>query len=58
MVFDRVETDIKEKQAQLQILQNSIKSVEDAKAEKALRMEIEDLLDREDLMWAQKARTK
>ena len=58
MVFGRVETEIKEKQAHLQILQNSICSVEHAKAEKTLRMEIKDLLDREELMWAQKARTK
>ena len=58
VVFVRVETEIKEKQAHLQILQNSICSVEHAKAEKNLRMEIKDLLDREELMWAQKARTK
>lgn len=42
----------------MQILQNSINSAKDVKAEKTLRMEIEDLLDREELMWAQKARTK
>ena len=46
------------KQFQLQILQNSISSIEDAKREKSLKLEIEDLLDREELMWAQKARTK
>nr|POE55350.1 hypothetical protein CFP56_60122 [Quercus suber] len=49
-VFGRVETEIQEKKTQLQILQNSISSIEDAKAEKALRMEIETLLDREELM--------
>ncbi|KAK9991674.1 hypothetical protein SO802_026659 [Lithocarpus litseifolius] len=50
LVFGRVETEIKEKKAHLQILQDSINSVEDAKAEKALRMEIETLLDREELI--------
>ena len=58
VVFGRVENEIEKKQAQLQILQNSINSIEDAKTEKSLRMEIEESLDREELMWAQKARTK
>ena len=58
MVFGRVENEIKMKQFQLQILQNSISSIEDAKRKKSLKLEIEDLLDREELMWAQKARTK
>ena len=58
MVFGRVENEIKMKQFQLQILQNSISSIEDAKREKSLKLEIEDLFDRKELMWAQKARTK
>ena len=42
----------------LQQIQNSIKSMDDVEKEKNLREEIEVLLDREELMWAQKARTK
>ena len=58
MVFGRMENEIKMKQFQLQILQNSISSIEDAKREKSLKLKIEDLLVREELMWAQKARTR
>ena len=42
---------------QLQQLQNSINSLEDIRKERQLREEIEDLLDKEELKWAQKART-
>ena len=56
-VFGRVEIDIKSKIDQLQQLQNSINSLEDIRKERQLREEIEDLLDKEELKWAQKART-
>ena len=42
---------------QLQQLQNSINSLEDIRKERQLREEIEDLLDKEELKWTQKART-
>ena len=42
---------------QLQQLQNSINSLEDMRKERQLREEIEDLLDKEELKWDQKART-
>ena len=56
-MFGRVEIDIKSKMDQLQQLQNSINSLEDTRKERQLREEIEDLLDKEELKWAQKART-
>lgn len=56
-VFGRVECEIKLKQAQLQNIQNSINSVEDVRKEKAIREEPEVLLNREELLWAQKARS-
>ena len=37
-------------------MQNSINSLEDIRKERQLREEIEDLLDKEELKWAQKAR--
>ena len=43
------------KHAQLQNIQNSINSVEDVRKEKATREELEVLLNREELPWAQKA---
>ena len=57
-VFGKVENCIKMKQIALQHIQNSIKSMDDFQKEKNLREEIEVLLDREELMWVQKARTK
>ena len=42
---------------QLQQLQNSINSLKDIRKERQIREEIEDLLDKEELKWAQKART-
>ena len=56
-VFGRVECEIKLKQAQLQNIQNSINSVKDVRKEKATREELEVLLNREELLWAQKARS-
>ena len=38
-------------------MQNSINSFEDIRKERQLREEIEDLLDKEELKWAQKPRT-
>ena len=57
-VFGKVEVEIKRKQCQLQQLQDSIVTCEDVKRERVYREELEELLNREELMWAQKARTK
>lgn len=57
-VFGKVERDIKVMQTQLQQIQNSINSIEDVVKERALRNELEDLLNKEKLMWAQKARIR
>lgn len=57
-VFRKVERDIKVMQTQLQQTQNSINSIEDVVKERALRNELEGLLNREKLMWAQKARIR
>ena len=57
-MFGKVENGIKLKQTILQQIENSIKSMDDVQNEKNLREEIEVLLDREEFMWAQKARTK
>lgn len=57
-VFRKVERDIKVMQTQLQQIQNSINSIEDVVKERALRNELEDQLNREKLMWAQKARIR
>lgn len=57
-VFSRVETEIWRKQNQLQQIQNAINTLDDTRRERAIREELEDVLDREELLWAQKARTK
>ena len=57
-VFSRVETKIWRKQNQLQQIQNAINTLDDTRRERAIREELEDVLDREELLWAQKARTK
>lgn len=57
-VFGKVENEIKLKQSELQKIQNSISIMDDVQKEKILRKEIEVSLDREELMWAQKARAK
>ncbi|XP_023877910.1 uncharacterized protein LOC111990365 [Quercus suber] len=49
-VFGKVDYEIKLKQAQLQQIQNSIGSVEDIRKERLLRGELEELLDREEMM--------
>ena len=56
-VFGKVERDIKLKQDQLQQIQNSISTIEDVRLERSLRNDLEELLNREELMWAQKARS-
>ena len=57
-VFGKLDYEIKLKQTQLQQIQNSIRSVEDVRKERLLRGVLEELLDREEMMWAQKARTQ
>ena len=52
-----MEVEIKMKQSQLQQLQDSIVTSEDVRRERVFREELEELLNREELMWAQKART-
>ena len=42
----------------MQQIQNAINTLDDTRRERAIREELEDLLDREELLWAQKARTK
>ena len=49
-VFRKFESEIKLKQAHLQHIQISINSLEDVKGEWTLRNELEDLLNREELM--------
>lgn len=55
-VFGKVEQEIHLKQAQLQQMQNSIYTVEDVRKEKLVRADLETLMHKEDIMWAQKAR--
>lgn len=57
MVFEKVENEIKLKQNQLQQLQDSIVNAKDVRKARAFRKELEDHLDKEELTWAQKART-
>ena len=57
-MFRKLDYEIKLKQTQLQQIQNSIRSVEDVRKERLLRGVLEELLDREEMMWAQKARTQ
>ena len=55
-MFGKVERDIKLKQDQLLQIQNSISTIEDVRLERSLRNDLEEFLNREVLMWAQKAR--
>ena len=55
--FGKVEIEIKTKKSQLQQLQDSIMTSEDVRRERVYREELEELLDREELMWARKPRT-
>ncbi|XP_030933957.1 uncharacterized protein LOC115959633 [Quercus lobata] len=54
---EMVEVAIRMKQNQLQHLQDSIVTNDDVRRERVYREELEELLDREELMWALKART-
>lgn len=56
-VFGRVDRGIKDLQLKLQQIQDSIHTVEDVKLEKNLRLELESLMDKKEVMWAQKARS-
>ena len=56
-VFGKLDKEIKDKQLELQHLQNTIHTVEDVKKERDLRIDLENLMEREELMWAQKARS-
>ena len=56
-VFGKVENEIHLKQNQLKLVQNSILSLGDVKKEAELREELEILMQREEVMWAQKARS-
>ena len=56
-VFGKVEVEIKMKQNQLQHLQDSIVTNDEVRRKRACWEELEELLDREELMWALKART-
>ena len=50
-VFGKVEVEIRRKQNQLQHLQDSIVSNDDVRRERVCREELEELLDREELLW-------
>ena len=56
-VFGKVEREIKDRQKILQNLQNSVQTLMDVRNEKLLREDIENLMDREEIKWAQKARS-
>lgn len=49
-MFGKVEDEIRRKQNQLQTLQDSIVTKEDVRRERVYREELEELLDREELM--------
>ena len=56
-MFGKVERDIKLKQDQLLQIQNSISTIEDVRLERSVRNDLEELLNKEELMWPQKARS-
>ena len=56
-MFGKVENEIHLKINQLKLVQNSILSLKDVKKEAELREELEILMQREEVMWAQKARS-
>ena len=57
LVFGRLDNDIKHKLAELQEIQDSIDSLKVVRKEKSVREELEVLLNREETMRAQKARS-
>ena len=56
-MFGKVDREIKNRQLKLQQIQDSIHTVEDVRQEKELRLELEYLMDKEEIIWAQKARS-
>lgn len=56
-VFGKVDKEIRDKQRTLQEVQGSIRNVADIRVEKKLREDIENLMEKEEIMWAQKARS-
>ena len=56
-VFGKVDREIKDKQKILQNLQNSVQTLMEVRNDKLLREDIENLMDREEIKWAQKARS-
>lgn len=54
-VFVKVEQEIWHQQQLLQSIQNAIQCLDDIRSEKEIRKNLELLLEREQLMWAQKA---
>ena len=52
-----MEREIKDKQKILQNLQNSVQTLMEVRNDKLLREDIENLMDREEIKWAQKARS-
>ena len=56
-VFGKIDKEIKDKQLELQHLQNTIHTVEDVKKERDLIIDLENLMEREEIMWAQKVRS-
>ncbi|XP_075661708.1 uncharacterized protein LOC142631429 [Castanea sativa] len=56
-VFGKVEREIKDKQKILQTLKNSVQTLMDVRNEKILREDQENLMDGEEIKWAQKARS-
>ena len=57
-VFGKIEKELKEKQQTLQDMQNNIQTISDVRKERILREEIEVLMNREEIMWAQIARNE
>ena len=57
LVFGKVDREIKDRQLKLQQIQDSIHTVEDVRQEKELRLELEYLMDKEEIIWTQKARS-
>lgn len=54
-MFGKIERELKGKQQILQDMQNNIQTITDVRKERELREEIEVLMNREEIMWAQKA---
>lgn len=57
-MFGKIEKELKGKQQILQDMQNNIQTIPDVRKERELRDEIEVLMNREEIMWAQKARNE